>query len=147
MIPPRVVAAMTCLLLTATLVLGGSTAGAGVSPVAHAVVKVTYNEYAYTVCAIGALNNGAPVAGEWFLEITGARSDGSLIREWLHGTGKRFRPECQGVPNYGSSRGAFVATLSFVGTDSTTPTAVPSVLALAGAEASWNPITLNSFGT
>ncbi|MDQ1685586.1 MAG: hypothetical protein QOC82_2323 [Frankiaceae bacterium] len=143
----RLVATAVGVVLTAGIVSGSPTASAGTSQIAHADIEISYNAYAFTVCALGVVAHGAPVAGEWRLDIDGLRSDGTPIRMHLIGTGAKFRPGCLAVSNYGAAHGAFTATLSFAGTDSASINTVPDVVAAAGAEASWNPITVNGFGT
>ncbi|MDQ1698995.1 MAG: hypothetical protein QOG34_858 [Frankiaceae bacterium] len=143
----RVLASVVGLVLVGSFGTCIPTARAARPLIAHADVEVGYNAYAFTVCATGSLAHGAPVAGEWRLDIDGLRSDGTPIRMHLVGTGAKFHPGCLAVSNYGAAHGAFTATLSFAGTDSASINTVPDVVAAAGAEASWNPITVNGFGT
>lgn len=134
--------------IAGTATFGATAPVSAALPVAgYADIGITANRYAVTVCATGDVVSLSPSSGAWMLEIDGTRSDGSVIRESVTGTGLHFRPRCVGIPRYGAGKGAIVATVWFAGVAANDVLARPDYTALATGEGTWNPDTATSFGT
>jgi len=142
----RLVTTGTGALLTIAIAIGANSAQAGLPYQAHGDVSITYNRYAFTVCAAGLVDAGAR-GGHWLLDISGTRSDGTAIHERVAGFGTRFRPSCQGIPRYESAYGVIVVTLSFGNPELDGQPGEPPPGVVAGGEGSWGLNTATSFGS
>lgn len=143
----RMLAAVAILLLAVASLVGvAAPANAGTAALADALINITFpNSGEFAVCASGAVEGGTILIGEWNFTIDGARSDTTRIQIRDSGNGPTFNV-CEYVDTFGTSQGAFTATLSFVGEgasaadkSSIPPLAAPEVTGLAVDEGDWTP--------
>lgn len=122
-------------------------ANAGLPVLAHTSVGITFDSTTFTVCAIGYVDDGTGIAGQWQFEITGFRSDGTLIDTLALVPGEAFPSSCYTVAKNGTANGAFAVTLTFETVGENSPNTIPDVVGLAGGIGDWNPSGAESFGT